>query len=180
MGGIFHNGRRSLELVGAGILLLATAVGAAAQQAGQPFNERPAEAGIVMSTSNGKYDGSYESSLLARVCGEVPGELNFAGVPAFLVQYYPDDGQGPITDITFDSKELVGGITQSSVFFLSVIVQSPTIGRPAAYVLNTAQPGMQGTATLAFPEPGTLELKVDGVNDRGETVRLSLRCLPKA
>ena len=37
---------------------------------------------------------------------------------------------------------------------------------------------MKGTATLTTPSKGTLQLKVDGVNDRGETVELTLTCGP--
>lgn len=144
-----------------------------------PFNERPADVTVIMSTSRKKYDGTYRLSEVARVCGEVPKELNFAGVPSFLVQLYPDSGQGEVQDVTFSSNELVGGVTTSTKFHLSVLVKSPVIGAPAAYVLDTKQPKMTGTARLTYPKPGTVQLKVDGVNDRGETVDLTLVCKPR-
>jgi hypothetical protein len=163
----------------AGALMVLAAGPSAAQENGPPFNERPATAHVVMSTSNGKYDGSYSLNEVARVCGEVPAEMNFAGVPAFGVTLYPDSGEGELTDVTFDSKELVGGVTTSAIFFLSVHVKSPAIGSPSAYVLDTSNPKMHGTAELTYPEAGTLQLKVNGVNDQGQTVELSLTCMPR-
>jgi hypothetical protein len=162
-----------------GTVMIAMAAHSAAQEDQLPFNQRPADAQVIMSTSRGMYDGSYALSEVARVCGEVPPELNFAGVPAFIVHLYPDSGQGQVNDITFDSKELVGGVTTSETFFLSVAVQSPAIGQPSAYVLDTSMPDMSGRAELTYPEPGTLRLEIDGVNDRGETVQLQLTCLPR-
>lgn len=144
-----------------------------------PFNERPAEASVVIENSS-RYQGAFTLSTLARVCGEVPAELNFAGVPAFTVHFYPESGQGEIRDITFDSKELVGGVTTSSIFFLSAGVHSPSIGTPPAYVLDTSRPGVSGVAELTSPQPGTDELTIEGVNEMGEGIRLSLTCSPRA
>lgn len=145
--------------------------------AAQSANERPASVVVVMSTSR-NYNGTYRLKEIARVCGELPKELNFAGVPLFHVQLYPDSGNGEVTDVTFDSPALVGGVTTTGQFRLSVNVQSPTIGKPPAYVLDTSRPKMKGTATLTTPSKGTLQLKVDGVNDRAETVDLTLTCGP--
>ena len=144
-----------------------------------PFNERPADASVVIENSS-RYEGAFALSTLARVCGEVPAELNFAGVPAFVVHFYPESGQGEIRDISFDSKELVGGVTTSSTFFLSAGVHSPSIGSPPAYVLDTSRPGVSGVAELTSPEPGTQELTIEGVNEMGESIRLSLKCKPRA
>lgn len=158
-----------------GTLAAGAAAPCPAQQGEKPFNERPADASVVITNSN-LYEGSFALSTTARVCGEVPAELNFAGVPAFSVLFYPDSGQGEIRDISFDSKELVGGVTTSAVFFLSVGVQSPAIGSPQAYVLDTSRPDTSGTATLDFPKPGELKLEINGTNDMGETIRLILVC----
>jgi hypothetical protein len=143
-----------------------------------PFNQRPTDVTVIMSTSRGKYDGTYTSSDTSAVCGEVPKELNFAGVPAFSVQF-PDGADLEVHDVTFSSKVLVGGVTTTSEFFLSVSLKSPRIGQPAAYVLDTSQPKMTGTATLTTPAAGTTKLKINGVNDRGETVNLTLVCKPR-
>lgn len=144
-----------------------------------PFNERQAEATVVIENSN-LYDGHFALSTLARVCGELPADMNFSGVPAYTVHFYPESGQGAIRDITFDSKELVGGVSTSLIFFLSVGVQSPAIGSPPAYVLDTSRPGTSGEARLTVSEDGTHELNVDGVNDMKEKIRLNLKCRPRA
>jgi hypothetical protein len=161
-----------------GALAAVLPVPAAAQLDEAPFNALPADARVVISEST-LYPGAFVLSTTARVCGEVPAELNFGGVPAFIVHFYPDDGQGEIRDISFDSKELVGGVTTSSVFFLSVGVQSPAIGSPQAYVLDTSRPKMSGTAALEFPAPRELVLTIKGENDMGEDIDLVLHCGPK-
>ena len=68
--------------------ILAAGIPAAslAQQDALPFNMRPAEARVIM-TGSRNYDGEYVYSTVAKVCGELPAELNFAGVPAFIVQF---------------------------------------------------------------------------------------------
>jgi hypothetical protein len=153
---------------------------AALPQGQEPFNERPSEVTVVMSTSRGVYDGTYTLTDTARVCGEVPAELNFSGKASFIVQLYPDNGQGEVQDVTFGSTDLAGGKMTTGTFNLSVIVTSPKIGKPPAYVLDTSQPKMTGTATLSVPAPGSVRLRVDGVNDRGETIQLTLTCKPRA
>jgi hypothetical protein len=163
----------------AGLVMISTAGPAAAQESKPHYNERPAVANVVMSNSRGVYDGTYSLSEVARVCGEVPAEMNFSGVPAFGVTLYPDSGEAELSDVTFDSKELVGGTTTSGIFFLSVKVQSPAIGSPPAYVLDTSKPNRFGTAELSYPEPGTLELRVKGVDDLGRAVDLVLTCKPR-
>lgn len=150
-----------------------------AQHEDAPFNERPADASVVIENSS-RYEGVFALSTLARVCGEVPAELNFAGVPAFIVHFYPENGQGQVRDITFDSKELVGGVTVASAFFLSVSVWSSAIGNPPAYVLDTSKSGVSGAAKLTSSDQGALELHVDGTNEMGERIRLSLKCWPRA
>jgi len=156
---------------------------AVAQVAQEPFNEVPANVSVLISQSQ-VHNGNFGLSGVARVCGEVPKELNFSAVPAFIVQFFPDTGPpargpGEATDVTFDSKELVGGITSTSKFFLSLTVQSTAIGSPYALVLDTSQPKMSGNVKLTMPGPGTLQLRVDGTNDRGEIVLMTLTCGPK-
>lgn len=172
-----HPWRSVLCAVGA-LAMLAPGL-ASAQFNDAPYNERPAEATVVIQNSH-RYEGRYELNTLARVCGEVPAEMNFAGVPVFTVQFYPESGQGAIRDITFSSKELVGGITDSSSFHLSVIVYSPAIGSPPAYVLDTSRPGVSGEARLVASEKGTHELSIDGVNEMDERIQLTLKCQPRA
>lgn len=154
-------------------------IGSCSPTATDRHNERPADARVIISDS-ARYNGSYALSTTARVCGEVPEEMNFAGVSAFIVQFYPESGQGPVQDNSFDSKEPVGGVTTSSAFLLSVGVQLPSIGSPPAYVLDTSKPEVSGPAVLTFPEPGTHELVIDGDNEMGERIQLSLKCKPGA
>jgi len=149
----------------------------------RPFNQRPAEAIVVMGP--GQYAGTYKLTEVAKVCGEVPADLNFSGVPAFGVTLYPDGGgtpdpaAGAIVDVSFDSKELVGKVTTSANFFLSLSLTSPKIGRPPKYVLDTSKPKNSGTATLTMPSPGTLQLRVKGADDFYGTVDLTLTCGPR-
>jgi hypothetical protein len=166
----------SAWIVRLGLVLLA----AGPQQPVYPFNERPADVTFVLSTtSRGRYDGTYHLAEVARICGEVPGELNFVGVPSFIVQLYPETAVGEVQDVTFSSKELVGKVMSSTQFHLSVTVKSAKIGSPPAFVLDTLQPKMTGTATLTTPSAGTTQLKVTGIDDRGETFDMTLVCKPR-
>ena len=148
-----------------------------------PYNNVPANVSVSVPRSD-MHAGTFGLREVARVCGEVPKEHNFAAVPTFIVQLYPDNGPPPrgvgeVTDVTFDSKELVGGVTTSSKFHLSLSLQSTAIGSPYALVLDTSQPNMSGVAKLRTLGPGKLELVVDGTNDRGEVVTMTLICGPK-
>ena len=168
--------------VATGLLLgfwaLSTPLVSTAQYENAPYNERLAEASVIITESH-RYEGSFGLTTIARVCGELPGELNFSGLPSFVVQFYPEDGQGPIRDITFGSTELVGGVTTTSNFFLTTVVYAPSIGSPPAYVLDPSKPNVSGTAELSYPEPGTEELTVNGVNEMGEVIRMTLKCGPR-
>lgn len=166
----------ALRSIGA-VLIVATTLASSAVAA-QSFNERPSSVVVVMSNSR-TYAGTYRLTEVARVCGEVPKEMNFAGVPSFIVQLYPDSGSGEVTDVTFGSPALVGGVITTGTFNLSVHVESPKIGKPAAYVLDTSRPKMQGTATLTAPSKGTVTLHVTGANDLGEAIDLTLTCGPR-
>lgn len=162
-----------------GVVVIAATALASSAVAAQSFNERPASVVVVMSNSR-TYAGTYRLTEVARVCGEVPREMNFAGVPSFIVQLYPDSGSGEVTDVTFGSPALVGGVTTTGQFNLSVNVESPKIGKPAACVLDTSRPKMKGTATLTTPAKGAVTLAVVGVNDLGETIDVKLTCGPRA
>lgn len=174
-------------LSGAGIVLLAASLPAAVAWAFAPSEappatlqegraQRPTDVTVIMSTSRGKYDGTYRLSQISRLCGELKADENMSGVPVFVVEF-PDDGDFEINDVTFSSKTLVAGVTTTDEFYLSVNLKSPKIGHPAACVLDTTRPKNTGRATLAVTG-GTVRLKVDGVNDRGETVDLTVVCKP--
>jgi hypothetical protein len=135
-----------------------------------------------MSTSRKKYDGTYTLSQTSRGCGEVTQAMvdSFQRVSRMYVVDFPvaDGGDYEINDVTFFSAALVGGVTTTTRFHLSVNVKSTQIGHPAAYVLDTERPNMTGTATL-ISKAGTDRLRVNGVNDRGETVDLTVVCKPR-
>lgn len=168
---------RSVVYLLAGLVMISTAGPAAAQDSKPPYNERPAEAQAVISGS--RYDGTYSLGEVARVCGEVPPEMNFSGVPVFTVHLYPEDGEAELMDVTFDSKELVGGVTATAKFFLSLNVHTPSGGSPPAFVLDTSKPNTAGTAELSYPDPGTVKLNVHGFDDMGVTYDLELTCMPR-
>jgi hypothetical protein len=92
---------------------------------------------------------------------------------------FPDGADLEVQDVTFGSKELVGKVTTSTKFLFSVTVKSPRIGSPSAYVLDTSKPTVTGKASLNTTASGTHELKVDGINDLGATVALTLTCSPR-
>ena len=158
--------------------LIYTSPGAPAQDK-HPFNERPAGVRINITNSRGRYDGGFALSGIARVCGEVPALLNFAGVPAFTVHLYPDPATGneSVMDVTFGSTDLVGKVTTTTKFNLKVTVRGPKIGRPPAFVLDTtgARKG-NGTATLTTTPGGDTELRVVGGNDMGESIDMTVTC----
>jgi hypothetical protein len=162
----------STVVIGVGVI-------ASGPAAAQSYNERPASVVVVMSNSR-TYAGTYQLKEVARVCGEVPGDRNFAGVPSFIVQLYPESGSGEVTDVTFGSSSLVGGVMTTGKFDLSVKVESPRIGKPSAYVLDTSRPNIKGNATLTAPTKGTVTLHVTGANDLGEAIDLTLTCGPRA
>lgn len=77
--------------------------------------QRPTDVTIVMSTSRGKYDGTYQLTQRSRICGELKAEENFAGVRMFELDF-PDGGDSDINDVSFGSKALVGGVTTTDSF----------------------------------------------------------------
>jgi hypothetical protein len=157
---------------------LAAAVAAASFQEPLPFNQRPASVTVVLAKSHNLYDGTFTAKSTAAVCGVVPKDRNFTGEDAFIVQF-PDDADLEVTDVTFSSKELVGKVTTTSKFFLSVTVKSPRIGSPSAYVLDPSQPQVSGKATLISTAAGAHELKIEGVNQLGATLTFTMTCSPR-
>lgn len=148
-------------------------------QTPMPWNGRPMDVRVTMTTSRKVYDGVYSRSNVARVCGEVPAEYNFASVKVFLVEFPDDLAPGQITDVRFDSKELVGGVTATRQFYLSLALHSPAIGSPPTYVLDTTRPKNTGSATLERQKDGTEVITVQGVNDQGQTTATVITCRAK-
>ena len=145
----------------------------------QSVNNRKTNAQALISGSPKLYDGSYATTGTSSVCGELPKELNLSGQASFIIEF-PRDGTGkePISSIAFGSNQLVGGVTTASVFRLNIHVTTAAGGTPPAYVLNTddGKPKNVGTATLTTKD-GVTTLKVDGVNDMGEKILLTVDCM---
>jgi hypothetical protein len=157
--------------------LAALVIALAPASAEQAVNSRPTEVMVTIVNSPKLRDGTFSEKGTSSVCGELPKEMNFAGVPVFVVQF-PDGAGSQITNVTFDSKTLVGGVTSTTAFVLNVTVQSPTIGRPPAYALDTSRPKSGGKAVISMPFPGTLHLEVEGLNEANERIVMRLTCSP--
>jgi len=170
-----------------GSLAALAAISAAGAPAQEPMTaeapqdaifKRPTDVTLIMSTSHGKYDGTYQRSEVSQICGEQSAEMSLSGGKVFLVQFPDSLEQQEINDVNFGSAALVGGVTSTSKFYVTVGVVPKSGGRPPGYVLDTTHPDNTGTAALAVTG-GTTQLKVDGVNDRGETINLTVVCKPR-
>lgn len=163
--------------VGLAVALAISAAGAARAQA-PSINQRPATAQASIAGSRGRYDGAFALTATASVCGEIPKEASITGTATFVVEF-PSDGTGaePINAIAFGSRELVGGVTMSTSFRLSVTVVTAKGGRPPAYVLNTDPPSPKNAGTATLTRKGNeIALRVVGQNDMGETIDLKVTC----
>ena len=107
------------------------------------------------------------------------GQFGLALTLAVFVVEFPYDGTGnePINSISFGSKELVGGVTKSTVFRMNVNVLTAKGGKPPAYVLNTDPPSPKNVGTATLTRKGNeTTLRVVGQNDMGETIDLTVTC----
>ena len=122
-------------------------------------------------------DGAFTASGVSGVCGVIPKEASLTGEAVFVIEFPNDAPTGTITSVSFGSKELVGGVTKSTVFRLSVGVLTAKGGRPPAYVLNTDSPNAKasGIATLSEAK-GITTLQVTGHEVMGETINLTVVC----
>lgn len=161
-------------------LALALAAFAAALSGAQPQSiyQRETVAQALIAGSHGRYDGSYALTAKSSICGEIPKEASLTGTAVFVVEF-PYDGTGnePINSISFGSKDLVGGVTKSTVFRMNVNVLTAKGGRPPAYVLNTDPPSPRNVGTATLTRKGNeTTLRVVGQNDMGETIDLTVTC----
>jgi hypothetical protein len=153
-------------------------------QSWQPLNaqsiyQRPTAVKAIIVGSRNLYDGNFNGSGKANMCGLIPKESSLTGTAVFVIEYPNDDpGNAGIQSLSFGSKQLVGKTIKTPVFRLNVAVRLPSGSKPYAYVLNTddpTKPKNKGTATLASSASG-LKLTVSGTNDRGETINLTVEC----
>ena len=168
-----------------GSLAALAAISAAGAPAQEPMTaeapqdaifKRPTDVTLIMSTSHGKYDGTYQRSEVSQICGEQSAEMSLSGGKVFLVQFPDSLEQQEINDVNFGSAALVGGVTSTSKFSVDVGVRTKQRYLPS-YILDTSHPDNKGTAVLTVTA-GTTRLKVDGVNSQGQTINLTVVCKP--
>ena len=132
----------------------------------------------IIAGSHRLYDGTFNASGTASICGEIPKESSMTGTAVFVVEYPNDDpGTAQIQSVSFGSKQLVGNVKKGTLFTLNVAVRLPNGSKPYAYVLHTddGRPKNSGTATRTFVG-GVNKITVAGLNERGETISFSLEC----
>jgi hypothetical protein len=122
-------------------------------------------------------DGSFNASGVSGVCGVIPKEASPTGEAIFVIEFPNDAPTGTVTSIAFGSKQLVGGVTRSTVFRLSVAVLTAKGGRPPSYVLNIDSAGAKASGTAILSEAkGVTTLRVTGQEVMGETIDLTVVC----
>ena len=144
----------------------------------QNIYQRPTVANATIIGSKNLFDGTYVTKGNARLCGELP-PLDPLPSSGFVIEF---EGQSPtnvaaVLDISFGSKELVGGVTKTSLFLLNVSVRTAKGGEPPAYVLHTQdkKPGNSGVATITR-KGNTVTLDLRGTNDFGQSITLIVSC----
>jgi hypothetical protein len=169
--------RPRIGQLGLALTLAAFAAGLSWAQS-QSIYQRETAAQAVIAGSRTRYDGSFALTAKSSVCGEIPKDESLTGTAVFVIEFPSDGtGNGPINSIAFGSKELVGGVTKSTVFRLNVGVVTALGGKPPAYVLNTDPPGSKNVGTATLTQKGNeTTLRVVGQNDMGETITLTVTC----
>ena len=163
------------RLVIVAALLAAGAVSAAAQS--PSINGRNTTSRAQITGSPKLRDGSFTASGVSGVCGVIPKEASLTGEAAFVIEFPNDTPTGTITSVSFGSKELVGGVTKSTRFRLSVAVLTAKGGRPPSYVLNTDSPNAKTSGIAILSEAkGITTLRVTGQEVMGETSDLIVVC----
>ncbi len=165
----------SPRLVVVAAFLTAGAVSSAAQP--PSINGRHTAAKALIGGSPKLRDGSFNAGGVSGVCGVIPKEASLTGEANFVIEFPNDTPTGTITSIAFGSKGLVGGITKSTVFRLSVGVLTANGGRPPNYVLNTDSGNAQASGAAVLSESkGVTTLRVTGQEEMGETIDLTVVC----
>jgi hypothetical protein len=142
----------------------------------------PTEVTVVIQNTFDKFDGTYTSAQVSRLCGETDPAQFFTGEREFLAEFPSDlEPNARITDVTFYSHALVGATRESDSFFVSVHVITADGGEYPALVIDTERPapGHIGKATLTVAGD-TTTLRVQGHDDLGRSLDLNLVCRPAA
>ncbi len=160
------------------ILAVCLAAGAVSSAAQSPsINGRNTTSRAQITGSPKLRDGAFTASGVSGVCGVIPKEASLTGEAIFVIEFPNDAPTGTITSVSFGSKELVGGVTKSARFRLSVGVLTAKGGRPPAYVLNTDSGNAKASGTAILSEAkGITTLRVTGHEVMGETIDLTVVC----
>jgi hypothetical protein len=134
-------------------------------------SDRPAAVSLSLSNSR-MYEGDYHAAGRTRLCGNAMRAMN-GKVNGFNFEF-PIEGDFEIVDVAFGAEELPVGSTTTQ-YYLSVSVKAKRGGRPPGFVLRTNQPQFHevGKATRS-EEGGVTRLVVEGVNDRGEQLHMTV------
>ncbi len=123
------------------------------------------------------YEGHYRAVGLSRFCGTMTlGQPERA--KSFSVEF-PYEGEFEIRALSFDAESLPSGSTTTN-YYVSVSLTTSDGGKPAAIVHRTRKSEFneRGTASLMVTCE-TARLKIDGHDDRGQTLDLIVVCGPK-
>lgn len=118
------------------------------------------------------YDGVYRATGISRICGKLdlmmPHRAN-----SFVVEFPDMEPNLDVSSLSFNADTLAAGSTTSS-YYLSVIVRTPTGGRPPAYVVRASQPqyGEPGSAQR-LKVAGRDSLRLEGVATKGTKVKVA-------
>lgn len=147
---------------------------AAAEQR-DTISRRPVEIALTIGNSR-TYAGSYRASGISRGCGNMV--LSMTGQEKAFNVEFPYEGEFEIVDLSFAADTLAPG-TETDKYYLSVSLKTKDGGRPPSFVLRTKEPRFKetGKATLAV-NGGTAQLAVEGRNDLGETLQMTVVCQP--
>ena len=147
---------------------------AAAEQR-DTISRRPVDIALTIGNSH-TYAGSYRASGISRGCGNMV--LSMTGQEKAFNVEFPYEGEFEIVDLSFAADTLAPG-TETDKYYLSVSLKTKDGGRPPSFVLRTKEPRFKetGKATLAV-NGGAAQLAVEGRNDLGETLQLTVVCQP--
>ena len=162
-----------------GLLLAISLMVVSSSVDAQGINQRKTTAQATIAGSHNLYDGSFAATGISSICGEIPKFQSLTGTAVYVIEFpYDPLPNATIQSIAFGSSKLVGGVTKTTVFRLSIAVVTANGGRPYAYVLNTDPVTPKNTGTATLTKKGKVAtLAVRGQNERGETIRLTVSCM---
>jgi hypothetical protein len=172
--------QHSFPRLAAAILFATALLGGQATFAQDALFHRWVEVEARLTDSPKLYNGSYQDLSVGRLCGETD-PTQFINGAMYIVETPLDYSGGQITDFVFNSKALVGGVKETTKFFVSIGPTRTDVGaRPAAYVLDTERPAPNnvGEAKLEPIEGGT-KITIKGTDSLGQGIQATVICWEK-